>query len=161
MGFPGKPYGNCYPPYNNMPPNMNMSPGDFGPPHPHGMMHGGPCGPGGMGPQGGPGGMNYPPQPPPPQMHHQQSHPPSKQQPNTLEAPYMQQQSQLFVFSTKLANKAAEAVIQQQFPSILAFHTSQPATRKFLEVIIISLVANWYTDYHYHYTLKSNTRLIG
>ncbi|XP_021953793.1 collagen alpha-1(III) chain isoform X3 [Folsomia candida] len=116
-----------YPPYNNMPPG-----GDFGPPHPHGPMHGGPCGPpgpGGMGP-GGP--MNYPSGPP--QMHPQQPHPPTKQQPNTLEAPYMQQQSQLFVFSTKLANKAAEEVIQHHYPSIIAFHTSQPATRKFLEV---------------------------
>lgn len=124
-------YGNCYPPYNNMPP------GDFCPPHPHGPMHGGPCGPG-PGPGGGMGPMNYHPQqqPPPPQHMHpqQQPHPPTKQQPNTLEAPYMQQQSQLFVFSTKLANKAAEAVIQQQYNSIIAFHTSQPATRKFLEV---------------------------
>jgi hypothetical protein len=81
----------------------------------------------------GQGGMNYNNQPPP-QMCPQQPHPPTKQQPNTLEAPYMQQQSQLFVFSTKLANKAAEAVIQHQFPSIIAFHTAQPTTRKFLEV---------------------------
>lgn len=123
---------NCYPHYNNnMPPNsMNMSPhpsgpgpgpqgpSDYGPPHPQGQ-------------QGMMGG-NYGPPPPPPQQ--QQQQPPStKQQPSTMDAQYMQQQSQIFVFSTKLANKAAEAVFQQQYPSIIAYHMSQPATRKFLE----------------------------
>nr|CAD7575113.1 unnamed protein product [Timema californicum] len=33
-------------------------------------------------------------------------------QPGTMEAQYMQQQSQIFVFSTNLANKSAEAVLQ-------------------------------------------------
>lgn len=99
---------NCYPHYNNnMPPN---SPGDFGPGP--GMNYGGPPPPGPNGP------------PPPPS---------TKQQPSTMEAQYMQQQSQIFVFSTRLANKAAEAVFQQQYPSIIAYHMSQPTTRKFLE----------------------------
>lgn len=57
-----------------------------------------------------------------------------KQQPSSMEAQYMQQQSQLFVFSTMLANKAAEAVLQGQFPSIIAYHCSQPGTKKYLEV---------------------------
>lgn len=61
-----------------------------------------------------------------------------KQQPgnSTMEAQYMQQQSQIFVFSTSLANKAAEAVLQGQFQTIIAFHCTQPATKKILEVII-------------------------
>lgn len=55
-------------------------------------------------------------------------------QPATLEAQYMQQQSQIFVFSTALANKSAESVLQGQFSSIIAYHCAQPRTKKFLEV---------------------------
>lgn len=47
---------------------------------------------------------------------------------------YMQQQSQIFVFSTGLANKGAEAVKNGQFPTIIAYHCAQPETRKFLQV---------------------------
>ncbi|CAG0894639.1 unnamed protein product [Darwinula stevensoni] len=54
-------------------------------------------------------------------------------QPSTLEAQYMQQQSQIFVFSTQMANQAAEAVIKCQFNSIIAFHCSQPGTKKVLD----------------------------
>ncbi|XP_014256362.1 protein BCL9 homolog isoform X2 [Cimex lectularius] len=54
-------------------------------------------------------------------------------QPVTMEAQYMQQQSQIFVFSTSLANKAAETVIQGQFASIIAYHCAQPRTKKYLE----------------------------
>lgn len=57
-------------------------------------------------------------------------------QPGTMEAQYMQQQSQIFVFSTTLANKSAEAVLQGQFPSIIAYHCAQPGTKKYLEVCI-------------------------
>jgi len=110
-------YGNCFPQYSN---NMPSGPMNMGP-HPGGPSEFGP------GPPHGPMG-NYP-HPPPPSQQSQ-----TKQQPSTLEAQYMQQQSQIFVFSTKLANKAAESVFQQQFPSIIAFHMAQPATRKFLEV---------------------------
>ncbi|CAG7825261.1 unnamed protein product [Allacma fusca] len=103
---PMNPY--CYPHYNN-----NLPPGGGSmPPHPHGPGDYGPPMMGNYGPSG------------PPQ---------TKQQPSTLEAQYMQQQSQIFVFSTKLANKAADAVFQGQCPSIIGFHMSQPATRKFLE----------------------------
>ncbi|XP_054279987.1 protein BCL9 homolog isoform X1 [Macrosteles quadrilineatus] len=54
-------------------------------------------------------------------------------QPATMEAQYMQQQSQIFVFSTALANKSAESVLQGQFSSIIAYHCAQPRTKKFLE----------------------------
>ncbi|KAG5681296.1 hypothetical protein PVAND_010747 [Polypedilum vanderplanki] len=46
---------------------------------------------------------------------------------------YMQQQSQIFVFSTALANKGAEAVRSGQFSTIIAYHCAQPETRKFLQ----------------------------
>ncbi|KOC65259.1 Protein BCL9 like protein [Habropoda laboriosa] len=49
------------------------------------------------------------------------------------EAQYMQQQSQIFVFSTTLANKGADAVLQGQYPSIIAYHCAQPGTKKYLE----------------------------
>lgn len=47
---------------------------------------------------------------------------------------YMQQQSQIFVFSTNLANKSAESVLAGQYPTIIAYHCAQPRTKKFLEV---------------------------
>ncbi|GFS82580.1 protein BCL9 homolog [Nephila pilipes] len=50
-----------------------------------------------------------------------------------METQYMQQQSQIFVFSTALANKAAESYLNGQFPSIIAFHCAQPGTKSFLE----------------------------
>lgn len=53
-------------------------------------------------------------------------------QPNTME-PYMQQQSQIFVFSTMLANSGAEEVLQGRYPSIIAYHCAQPGTKKYLE----------------------------
>ncbi|XP_059057991.1 collagen alpha-1(I) chain-like isoform X6 [Achroia grisella] len=43
------------------------------------------------------------------------------------------QQSQIFVFSTLLANKGAEAVISGQHHSIIAYHCAQPGTKKYLE----------------------------
>lgn len=53
---------------------------------------------------------------------------------STSDAQYMQQQSQIFVFTTHLANKAAEAVMQGSFNTIIAFHCAQPGTKKLLEV---------------------------
>ena len=54
-------------------------------------------------------------------------------QPSTIDAPYMQQQSQIFVFSTMMANLAAEGVLKGQFVSIISFHCAQPGTKKVLE----------------------------
>ncbi|XP_028025562.1 collagen alpha-1(I) chain-like isoform X4 [Bombyx mandarina] len=45
----------------------------------------------------------------------------------------MEQQSQIFVFSTMMANKGAEAVLSGQHHSIIAYHCAQPATKKYLE----------------------------
>uniref|UniRef100_A0A1B0DLN7 B-cell lymphoma 9 beta-catenin binding domain-containing protein n=1 Tax=Phlebotomus papatasi TaxID=29031 RepID=A0A1B0DLN7_PHLPP len=46
---------------------------------------------------------------------------------------YMQQSSQIFVFSTTLANKGAESVLNGHYPSIIAYHCAQPGTKKILE----------------------------
>lgn len=51
------------------------------------------------------------------------------------EAQYMQQQSQIYVFSTILANKGADAVMRGDYPSIIDFHRAQPNTKKYLEVL--------------------------
>lgn len=47
---------------------------------------------------------------------------------------YMQTQNHIFVFSTMLANKSAEAVMTRQYASIIAYHCAQPGSKKFLEV---------------------------
>lgn len=52
----------------------------------------------------------------------------------------MQQQSQIFVFSTGLANKGAEAVRSGQFSTIIAYHCAQPDTKKILQVIRITVL---------------------
>nr|XP_022914973.1 protein BCL9 homolog isoform X1 [Onthophagus taurus] len=52
---------------------------------------------------------------------------------SNMEVQYMQQQSQIFVFSTTLANSGAEEVLQRRYPSIIAYHCAQPGTKKYLE----------------------------
>jgi hypothetical protein len=52
----------------------------------------------------------------------------------SMDQQYMQQSSQIYVFSTQWANRSAEAVMQEQYPSIIAWHESQPETKKHLEV---------------------------
>ena len=90
------------------PPTLGSGPPHHGPPAPSPS----PMLPAGMGPQ----------QPPP-------------QQQTSMESHFMQQQSQIFVFSTALANKAAESVLSGQFKSVIEFHIEQPSTKKLLQVI--------------------------
>ncbi|KAL1492756.1 hypothetical protein ABEB36_010960 [Hypothenemus hampei] len=54
-------------------------------------------------------------------------------QSNSMEVQYMQQQSQIFVFSTVLANSGADEVLHGRYPSIIAYHCAQPGTKKYLE----------------------------
>eukprot|EP00094_Tigriopus_californicus_P004642 TCALIF_04465-PA protein Name:"Similar to lgs Protein BCL9 homolog (Drosophila melanogaster)" AED:0.10 eAED:0.15 QI:775/0.71/0.62/1/0.71/0.62/8/0/1146 len=53
----------------------------------------------------------------------------------TMDQQYMQQSSQIYVFSTNWANRGAEAVMQEQYPSIISWHESQPDTKKHLETM--------------------------
>ena len=53
--------------------------------------------------------------------------------PPPMDSQYTQQQSQIFVFNTGLANQAADAVDSGQFESIIDFHLANPNTRSFLE----------------------------
>lgn len=50
----------------------------------------------------------------------------------SMDNTYMQ--NRIFVFSTQMANKGAEMVINGHFLSIIAYHCSQPETKKILEV---------------------------
>nr|XP_027198520.1 uncharacterized protein DDB_G0283357-like [Dermatophagoides pteronyssinus] len=52
---------------------------------------------------------------------------------------FIQQQNQVFVFNTMMANNAADAVEQGRFPSIIHFHMNQPITKKFMEKNSIKL----------------------
>ncbi|KAJ3639755.1 hypothetical protein Zmor_003095 [Zophobas morio] len=54
-------------------------------------------------------------------------------QPGGMEVQYMQQQSQIFVFSTNMANNGADEVLQGRYATIIAYHCAQPATKKYLE----------------------------
>lgn len=79
------------------------------------------------GPHKSPGSQLPPPMPPGGQTKAQQIQ-------MSMEPPFMQQQSQIFVFSTNMANKAAESVVQGQYKSMLDFHLDQANTKKFLQV---------------------------
>lgn len=61
-------------------------------------------------------------------------------QPSTMDAQFMQQQSQVFVFSTDMANKSAESVMKGIHKSIIQYHCAQPKTRKYLEVCVLSSI---------------------
>jgi len=51
-----------------------------------------------------------------------------------VDGQFMPHQSQIFVFSTGLANQAADSVHRGLCRSIVDFHLDQPATKQFLEV---------------------------
>lgn len=109
------------------------------------MGPGGPGGPPGGGPPGGGGGPGGP---PPPSSSASGGPAPSTVQPlssnvlgksegggGAMDQQYMQTSSQLYVFSTQWANRAAMACMNQEYHSIIAWHESQPETKKHLEVI--------------------------
>lgn len=77
--------------------------------------------------------QNAPPPPPPPDGIQPLASNVINKQPGSMEVQYMQQQSQIFVFSTMLANTGAEEVMQGRYPSIIAYHCAQPGTKKYLE----------------------------
>lgn len=83
-----------------------------------------------------------------PQLPQQQQPPPQQQQQHgsaqmSMESHFMQQQSQIFVFSTQLANAAAECVLSGQHKSIISFHLEQPGTKKFLQVCTSFFIVFW------------------
>ncbi|CAG5118742.1 unnamed protein product, partial [Candidula unifasciata] len=51
----------------------------------------------------------------------------------SLEPPFMQQQNKVFVFSTRLANEAAESVRHGHCKSIIQYHMDHPNTKAFLQ----------------------------
>lgn len=96
---------------NSMGPAMGMNMSPMGP---------------GAGPGGGPGGP----------MQGITPNGPLGPNAQVSDAQLVQQQSEIFVFTTQLANDAAEAVHSGQYKNLLAFHMDQPATKKFLQVLV-------------------------
>ena len=80
--------------------------------------------------------------PPPPSLQQQQSLPPPSfmsmsprnQYPVTSDSLFLQTNNQVFVFTTQLANEAAEAVLKNEQPNIIEFHKSLPSTASYLTV---------------------------
>ncbi|RUS89913.1 hypothetical protein EGW08_002354 [Elysia chlorotica] len=85
---------------------------------------------------GGPVGANTPQlqQQQQQQQHQQMLHQPQAGLVTSHEPPFMQQQSEIFVFSTALANQAAEGVRMGQCKTIIQFHMEHPSTKAFLQV---------------------------
>lgn len=52
----------------------------------------------------------------------------------TSDTPFLQTNNQVFVFTTQLANDAAEAVLKNEHPNIIEFHKSLPSTTSYLTV---------------------------
>ena len=103
--------------------------GPAGPPGgPYGPPQGGPVGAPGppMGPGGGPGGPvpGAPPSQPLP------SNVLGKGGDRMQDQQYMQQSSQIFVFSTEWANQSAQAVLNGDNPTIIHWHSNQAETKK-------------------------------
>merc|ERR1719466_503008 len=60
----------------------------------------------------------------------------SKQQ-SAMDQQYMQQSSQIFVFSTQWANRAAAAVMEGAFPTIICWHENQNETKRHLANVAV------------------------
>ena len=99
---------------NSMGPGMGMSMSPMGP---------------GPGPGAGPGGPGGP-------MQGMTPNGPLGPNVQVSDTQLVQQQNEIFVFTTQLANDAAEAVHSGQYKNLLSFHVDQPATKSFLQVLV-------------------------
>ena len=64
----------------------------------------------------------------------------------TSDTPFLQANNQVFVFTTQLANEAAEAVLKNEQPNIIEYHKSLPSTAQYVAVSVIflnMLIANF------------------
>lgn len=52
----------------------------------------------------------------------------------TSDTPFLQTNNQVFVFTTQLANDAAESVLKNEHPNIIEYHKSLPSTTSYLTV---------------------------
>jgi len=87
--------------------------------------------------------------PPPPSLQQQQqqtlpplqppasfmSMSPRNQYSVTSDSPFIQPNNQVFVFTTQLANDAADAVLKSEYPNIIEFHKSLPSTAQYLSTL--------------------------
>jgi hypothetical protein len=56
----------------------------------------------------------------------------------TSDSPFLQTNNQVFVFTTQLANEAAESVLKNEYPNIIEYHKSLPSTAQYLSVSLNS-----------------------
>ncbi|CAF0881090.1 unnamed protein product [Rotaria sp. Silwood1] len=81
--------------------------------------------------------------PPPPSLQHQSLLPPlpsssymsmspRSQYTITSDSPYLQTNNQVFVFTTQLANEAAESVLKNEHPNIIEYHKSLQSTAQYM-----------------------------
>lgn len=63
---------------------------------------------------------------------------------------FIQNQCPVFVFSTMMANLAAEAFENGQFESIIHFHKWHPDTQRFLQVNSLLICICMFTRTHIH-----------
>jgi hypothetical protein len=52
----------------------------------------------------------------------------------TGDSPFLQANNQVFVFTTQVANDAAESVLKNEHPNIIEYHKSLPSTAQYLSV---------------------------
>jgi hypothetical protein len=52
----------------------------------------------------------------------------------TSDSPFVQTNNQVFVFTTQVANEAAESVLKNEHPNIIEYHKALPNTAQFLSV---------------------------
>ena len=77
--------------------------------------------------------MPQPPQPPPPPPSYMHMSPRNQyNMPN--DSPFLQTNNQVFVFTTRVANEAADSVLKNEHPNIIEYHKSLPSTAQYLSV---------------------------
>ncbi|CAF4120049.1 unnamed protein product [Rotaria magnacalcarata] len=70
--------------------------------------------------------------PPPPPSSSYMSMSPRNQYNITSDSPYLQTSNQVFVFTTQLANEAADSVLKNEHPNIIEYHKSLPSTAQYV-----------------------------
>jgi hypothetical protein len=95
--------------------------------------------------------------PPPPSLQQQQSLPPPlpassympmsprNQYTITSDSPFLQTNNQVYVFTTQLANEAADSVLKNEHPNIIEYHRGLPSTNQYLSV----------SEIYYYFELKN------
>jgi hypothetical protein len=63
----------------------------------------------------------------------------------TSDSPFLQTNNQVYVFTTQLANEAADSVLKNEHPNIIEYHRGLPSTNQYLSV----------SEIYYYFELKN------